>query len=50
VLENRIRFEHTIQLAAGALLLIAQAQEAMQWVKPLMEEADADMVHRRIFT
>jgi hypothetical protein len=35
-------------LAMGSTV-IAQAQEAMQWVKPLREKADADMVHRRIF-
>jgi hypothetical protein len=50
VLEDRIRLEHTIQLAAGALLAVAQAQEAMQLVKPLRKEAFADLVHRRIFS
>jgi hypothetical protein len=47
--EDRTRFEHTIQLAGRALLTVAQAQEAVQWVKSLKEEADADMVCRRIF-
>jgi hypothetical protein len=46
--EDRIRFEHMIQFAGGALLAVAQVQEAVKWVKPLMEEADADMVHRCI--
>jgi hypothetical protein len=48
--EDRIRFEHMIQFAGGALLAVAQVQEAVKWVKPLMEEADADMVHRRLFS
>jgi hypothetical protein len=47
--EDRIRFEHMIQFAGGALLAVAQVQEAVKWVKPLMEKAYADMVHRRIF-
>ncbi len=45
--EDRTRFEHTIELAGGALRSVAQAQETVQWVKPLREEADADMVYRR---
>jgi hypothetical protein len=47
--EDRTRFEHTIELAGRALQAVAQAKEAVQWVKTLMEEVDADMVHRRIF-
>jgi len=27
----------------------SQAQEAVQWVKPLRKEADADVAHQRIF-
>jgi hypothetical protein len=45
--EDRTRFEHTIELAGGALRSVAQAQETVQWVKSLREEADADMVYRR---
>jgi hypothetical protein len=36
VSEDHTRFEHTIELAGLALLVVSQVQEAVQWVKFLI--------------
>jgi hypothetical protein len=44
--EDRVYLERTIELISRALLVVAQAQEAVKRARCQREEADADMEHQ----